>query len=302
MNRQTRTLIVLAVAVAMAGVAAYLVYRVVTNIPVREVEVARRFQVVAAKNLAMGARITEADVKPVAWPEDAPVEGGFSEVNQVVGRGVLEPIVMNEPVTQRKLASPEAGAGLPPTIKEGMRALSLRVNDVVGVAGYVLPGTKVDVLVTLREQPNAATNMTKVVVDNVHVLAAGKIYDTEQGRTGQAIDTAVVTLMLTPEQAEKVALAASEGQILLTLRNPLDAEPTMSPGARRATLFSRGGLPVTLDDAPPRPRPARAVAPPPPPPPPAPKTVEAIRGQRRSNEQVKTPPPPPGGSVGGGGS
>jgi pilus assembly protein CpaB len=297
MNRQTRTLIVLAVAVAMAGVAAYLVYRVVTNIPIREVEVARRFQVVAAKNLGMGTRIAEADVKVVAWPEDAPVEGGFSEISQVVGRGVLQTIVLNEPVVQHKLAAPEAGAGLPPTIKEGMRALSLRVNDVVGVAGYVLPGTKVDVLVTLREQPNAASNMTRVVVDNVHVLAAGKIYDTEQGRQGQAIDTAVVTLMLTPEQAEKVALAASEGQILLTLRNPLDAEPTVSPGARRATLFSRGGVPVTIDDAAPRPRVSRAVAPPPPPPPPPPKTVEAIRGQRRSNEPVKPVPP-----VGGAGS
>jgi pilus assembly protein CpaB len=262
---------------------------------VREVEVARRFQVVAAKNLGMGSRITEADVKPVAWPEDAPVEGGFSEVSQVVGRGVLEPIVLNEPITQRKLAAPEAGAGLPPTIKEGMRALSLRVNDVVGVAGYVLPGTKVDVLVTLKEQPNAPTNMTRVVVDNVHVLAAGKVYDTEQGRTGQAIDTTVVTLMLSPEQAEKVALAASEGQILLTLRNPLDSEPTVSPGARRATLFTRGGMPVTLDDAPARPRVSRPAPPPPPPAPAPPRTVEAIRGQRRSNEQIKTPPSTVGG-------
>ena len=290
MNRQTRTLIVLAVAVAMAGVAAFLVYRVVTNIPIREVEVARRYQVVAAKTLAMGTRITDADVKVVAWPEDAPVEGGFSEISQVVGRGVLEPVALNEPVVSRKLATPEAGAGLPPTIKEGMRALSLRVNDVVGVAGYVLPGTKVDVLVTLREQPNAATNMTRVVVDNVHVIAAGKIYDTEQGRQGQAIDTSVVTLMLWPDQAEKVALAATEGQIMLTLRNPLDAEPTVSQGARRATLFSKGGVPVTIDDVAPRPRVARAVAPPPPPAPAPPKTVEAIRGQRRSNEPVKTPP------------
>ena len=287
MNRQTRTLIVLVVAVAMAGVAAYLVYRVVTNIPVREVEVARRFQVVAAKDLGMGARITEADVKLVSWPEDNPIEGGFSEVSQVVGRGVLETIGLNEPVVQRKLAGPEAGAGLPPTIKEGMRALSLRVNDVVGVAGYVLPGTKVDVLVTLRESPNAATNMTRVVVDNVHVLAAGQVYDKEQGRQGQAIPASVVTLMLTPEQAERVALAATEGQIMLTLRNPLDAEPTLTPGARRDNMFRRGGVPVTLDEPAPRPRVIRTTAPPPPPPPAPPKTVEAIRGQRRSNEPVK---------------
>lgn len=294
MNRQTRTLIVLAVAVAMAGVAAYLVYRVVTNIPVREVEVARRFTVVAAKTLTMGARVTEVDVKVVAWPEDAPVEGGFSEINQVVGRGVLEGIAINEPMTERKLAAPEAGAGLAPTIPEGMRALSLRVNDVVGVAGFVVPGSKVDVLVTLREAPNAESNMTRVVVDNVRVLTAGPVYDTEQGRQGQAMPTSVVTLMLEPEQAEKVVLAASEGQIMLTLRNPLDAEPTTSQGARRSTLFQRGGVPVTIDGTASRPRVSRAAAPPPPAPPPPPPSIEAIRGQRRTNEPVR------GGAAGGG--
>jgi pilus assembly protein CpaB len=286
MNRQTRTLIVLAVAVAMAGVAAWLVYRVVTNIPVREVEIARRFTVVAAKDINMGARVTEADVKVVAWPEDAPVEGGFSEIKQVVGRGVLEGIALNEPVTNRKLAAAEAGAGLAPTIPEGMRALSLRVNDVVGVAGFVVPGSKVDVLVTLREAPNAGTNLTRVVVDNVRVLTAGQVYDTEKGRQGQAIPSSLVTLLLDPEQSEKVVLAASEGQIMLTLRNPLDAEPTTSQGARRATLFQRGGVPVTLDNPSPRPRAARAVAPPPPATPPPPPTAEAIRAGRRTNEVI----------------
>jgi pilus assembly protein CpaB len=296
MNRQTRTLIVLAVAVAMASIASYLVYRAVVNMPVREVEVARRHTVVAARDLAIGTRLAAADLKAEPWPADAPVEGGFSDVSQVIGRGVIEAITANEPVTQRKLAGPEAGAGLPPTIRPGMRAISVRVNDVVGVAGFVAPGTKVDVLVTLSDA-TAATNLARVVLDNVHVLATNQVYDVERGRQGQPIPANVVTLMVTPEEAEKVALAASEGQILLTLRNPLDVEPTLTQGARRATLFQRGGVPATIDAPAPRPRASRASAPPPtaPAPPPLPPTVEAIRGLKRTNEPIIR-----GGASGGG--
>jgi pilus assembly protein CpaB len=150
MNRRNRTLIVLTIAVLLASVASYIVYRAISNMPVREVEVASVHVAVAGENLPTGTMIAKEHVKVVPWPAGSPVQGAFAKPEDVIGRGLIQAIHTNEPITEAKLAPIEAGAGLPPSITPGMRALSVRVNDVIGVAGFTVPGTRVDVLVTLE--------------------------------------------------------------------------------------------------------------------------------------------------------
>jgi len=146
MNRGVRVLLVLLVAIAMAGIASYAVYQGIQRIPAREVEVASQPVVVAAKALPVGALIGPGDVKLAAWPSKSMVAGAFAAIDDVAGRGLLAAVLENEPVTTAKLAPREAGAGLAPTIPLGMRAVSVRVNDVIGVAGFVVPGSRVDVV------------------------------------------------------------------------------------------------------------------------------------------------------------
>lgn len=285
MNRSTRTLIVVAIAVLMASVATYLVYQTIQNRPIREIEIARAYAVVAAEPLPLGTLITGTNVKLVPWPAANPVPGGFKTVEEVVNRGVVSPVAMNEPLTERNLASKEAGAGLPPTIPTGMRAISVRVNEVIGVAGFVVPGTRVDVMVIL---PQGDGNLARVVVSNVQVLAAGTRYDQEAAREGKAVPSSVVTLLVSPEDAELVGLASNQGSLLLTLRNPLDANPTTSPGTRTISLT---GVPTPPPQSPrTTTRPRMAIPPPavtPPPPPPKVYSVEMIRGAKRTEEVIK---------------
>jgi pilus assembly protein CpaB len=285
MDRSTRTTIVVGIAVLAAAAASLGAYQVITRMPVREIEVRSHFQVVAAKDMEMGTLLTPEHVKLVAWPASSPVPNGFSTVESVVNRGLISSVVANEPLSESKLAPLEAGAGLPPSITEGMRALSVRVNEVIGVAGFVVPGTHVDVMVTLRR--NETETMSRVVVSDVQVLTAGTRYDQEKARNGEPIPTSVVTLLVTPEDAERIALAQSEGSIMLTLRNPMDRKPTETRGARAASLFGEPPPPPVVKAVSPGRR--VVVAPPPPEPPPAPKTytVETIRGAKRSNEVVR---------------
>jgi len=290
MDRNTRTLIVVLVALAAAGVATFGVARVVKSRPVVEREIAHTYVVAAAHTLPVGAMVSATDVKMMAWPERTPVPGAFAKIEDVVNRGVVAQVLENEPFTPAKLAPVGGGAGLPPTIPPGMRALSVRVNEVVGVAGFVVPGTRVDVCVTMREGNDSAT---RVVVSNAQVLTAGTRYDQDKSKNGEPIPTSVVTLLLTPEDASRVVLATSEGALMLTLRNPLDQEPTSTAPTRTATLFGPAPAPPrpAAERPAPRPRPVVVVeAPPPvvaPPPPPKPYTVEAIRGAKRTEETVK---------------
>lgn len=288
MNRSTRTLLVVTIAVLLATASTYLVYRAIQNRPVREVEVAQAFAVVASRPLTLGTRLTTGDVKRVAWPAANPVPGGFSTVEEVLERGVVTPIAQNEPLTSNNVASKEAGVGLPPTIPEGMRAISVRVNEVIGVAGFVVPGTRVDVMVILSQ---GDSSLARVVVSNVQVLAAGTRYDQEVAREGKALPSSVVTLLVSPEDAELVGLAANQGQIMLTLRNPMDTAMTMTSGTRTVMLSGAPPAPVATPSAPVRQRRVAVAAPPPvappPPPPPSKYTVEVIRGAKRTEETIK---------------
>jgi pilus assembly protein CpaB len=280
-----RTLIVVTVAVVVATLATLAVYRAVRQVPVRQVEAPSTPVVVAARRLPVGTMLTRADVRTAAWPASHPIEGGYATVDDVLERGLLADMVENEPVTPEKLAPAEAGAGLPPIIPAGMRAMSVAVNEVVGVAGFVTPGNHVDVVATMSRDENS---VSRVVVSNIKVLASGTRFDQERSRSGEAMQTTVVTLLVTPEDGERIALASVEGRLHLTLRNPLDRDRTQTSGVRVAALFS--GI-----DPPPPPKVVKAVRPPapaaepPPPPPPVTRiyTVEAIRAAKRSEEVVK---------------
>ena len=285
MKKQHRTLIVMLVAVATAALGSYGIYRAVLQMPVREVEVASMQVVVAAQPLAMGTRLHPNNLRVVAWPSRNPVAGSFSDVKELVDRGVISPIGENEPITTSKVASLEAGAGLPPVIPEGMRAISVRVNEVVGVAGFVVPGTLVDVLVTARASGGGPDDaMTRTVVSKVTVLTAGTKYDQDKSKSGEPIPTSVVTLAVLPEDGERITLAQNEGKITLALRNPLDVDPTDTKGVRMAALM-RGNSPEPVIDRA-KNRVIKVVAPPTPPPPPV-YTVETIRAAKRSAEVVK---------------
>ena len=298
MNRQYRTVIVMVVAVATAALASFGVYMAIQRMPVRQVEVGTTNVVVAAEPLMVGTQLRREQLKVIAWPSKSQVPGAFADPNDVIDRGVIETIGLNEPITDRKVASKEAGAGLSPVIPQGMRAMSVRVNDVISVAGYVVAGTRVDLLVTVREDnPNAgnAEPMARTVVSNLMVLASGTRYDTEKGKDGKPQPSTVVTLAVLPEDAEKIALAQSEGKLSLALRNPLDLDETKTNGVKLASLM-RGGAspapevnPVTRKViARPRPAPVTIspVAVPPPPPAPVIYRVEAIRGAKRTEEVV----------------
>jgi pilus assembly protein CpaB len=241
---------------------------------------------VAARPIGMGARLTAADVKLVAWPASSPVASGHSDVEAVINRGLLAAVLENEPITESRLAPLEAGAGLSPTIPAGMRAMSVKVNEVVGVAGFVVPGTKVDVLVTLG---STNESMTRTVVSNVQVLTAGTRYDQEKAKDGEPIPSTVVTLMVTPVDAERIALAQAQGQIMLSLRNPLDIEETETRGVRTASLFGQAPTapPAPVRASNPRPRNADTpVAAVPVPEPARPYMVETIKAAKRTTEEI----------------
>jgi pilus assembly protein CpaB len=288
MNRTTRTFIVLTVAVLVAGVASYAVYRAVLSIPVRQVEVAQVRVAVAAKPINVGTLITPDMVKLVGWPAASPVSDAFPTVAAVVNRGAIVSIGQNEPITESKLAPREAGAGMAPTIPPGMRALAVKVDEVVGVAGFVVPGTRVDVLATLSSYE---AGMTRIVASNVQVLTAGTKYDQDATtKDAKPIPTTVVTLAVLPVDAERIALAQAEGKLMLALRNPLDVAPTVTPGVQLTSLFGPGAAatPPAEKAAPvsrrvtAAPRPAEPA-----PAPPKAYTVETIRAGKRTEETVK---------------
>jgi pilus assembly protein CpaB len=290
MNRNTRTLVVLCVALVTAGLATLAVYQAVKAMPVREVELAMSPIVLAARDLPSGTILTRDDVTLTEWPATSRVGSSFGSADAVLGRGLVAAVSANEPFTEQKLAPPGAGAGLPPTIPPGMRAMSVKVDDVIGVAGFVGPGTRVDLVATLRAGSNSRESSSRIILSNVLVLMSGTRL--EQERTTPATRPApssVVTLAVTPTDAEMIALAASEGRITLALRNPLDVASTESAGVNVSTLLRAGApLPVVVEK-PARKTVARAPEPTPPPPPPPvekPYTVQAIRAAKETTEKV----------------
>jgi pilus assembly protein CpaB len=277
-----RIFMVLVLALTAGGAFAYGTYRYIQQAPAAGEGVPTKPVVVAAVNLELGAELRPEDVRILEWPAKSVPASAFGSADQVVGRGLIQSVVENEPILPSKLAAKEAGAGLPPVIPAGMRALSVRVNDVVGVAGYVLPGTRVDVVATVNPTQQQPDVTSKVVLTNVLVLAAGtKIERDTEG--GKPLAVSVVTLLVDPVEAERLTLASTEGKIQLALRNPLDKSAPVTPGIKPAALMASA-------ISSPRPRPAapRPAAAPAPAPTPAPlPTVEIIRGDKRAQEVVR---------------
>jgi pilus assembly protein CpaB len=249
--------------------------------------------VVTTRPLGVGVIIKPADIKIAKMPADGFPKGAFTKVEEVLDRPVISNMLLEEPVMEGRLAPKGSGLGLAPTIPVGMRAVTVRVNDVAGVAGFVLPGMKVDVLVT-GHPPSSDGSITNTVLQNMLVLAAAQTIQADA--RGQAIQAPTVTILATPDQAETLTLANSEGRIQLVLRNSSDQTIEATSGRYAAELYGNAVKRVSpkpfVDDLVPRPRPVVAAAPPPPPvvapppPPPPPDQIVMIRGNTRTVEVI----------------
>lgn len=201
--------------------------------------------VVADKAMQLGMRLDATNLRVISWPGDEAIAGTFARVEDCAGRALITPVAENEPILESKLAPKEAGAGLPATIPEGMRALSVAVNPIVGVAGFVIPGTVVDVLVTgpLPGKGSANdNNITRTILENIRVLAAGQ--KVEQDREGKPETVQVITLMVSPEDAATLTMASTQGKIQLALRNTIDTKVANPPPVLQAVLFAGPAAPV----------------------------------------------------------
>lgn len=270
MNR-TRLLLIGAVALALGAFASFVVYKnlkattAADNRPGVDV-------VVAADDLQVGAKIEDHDVKVAHFPEADLPPHYYKQMARVVGRGVVLPITTGEFILPNKLAGEDAGYGLPSLIP-GMRAVSVRVNEVVSVAGFVVPGTHVDVLLT-GNPTGAAEQQTSTVLENVAVIATGSHLERNAG--GDPQNTPVITLLVSPDDAQKLTLASTEGRIQLSLRNPLDTKQQTVAAVNTGSLY-RGGAPAPAAA---KPREAKHTVAAPPPPPSA-YTVEVIEGSKK---------------------
>jgi pilus assembly protein CpaB len=237
MNR-TRLLMIGVVALALGAFVSLFVYKNLVGRPAT-VE-AGADVIVAADDVQVGSRVEEHDVRIARFPASGLPPGAYTKRSQVMGRGVIIPISRGEFILPNKLAPENAGSGLPALIPPGMRAVSVRVNEVVSVAGFVGPGTRVDVLLT--GTPNGSSeSQTTTVLQNVAVIASGQRL--ERNAAGEAQTTPVITLLASPEDAERLTLASSEGKIQLVLRNPLDTHQDPVDAANAKGLYM-GGTPV----------------------------------------------------------
>ena len=234
MNK-ARILIVLLVAVVVGGLLSYGVYQILQRQPQVVSAPPSKQMAVAQNNLAMGSLVKNEDIGFVPWPGTArPPIGYFEKKTSLVGRAVLRPMVRNEPFLEGKLAPKESGAGLPPIIPKGLRALSIRANEIIGVAGYVLPGTRVDVVLTATPR-GALEPVTKIVLQNVEVVSAAQVI--QEDPEGKPKTVTHVTVLVKPDDAEKLTIASSLGQFQLALRNPLDLDKAETKGIQMTQLY-----------------------------------------------------------------
>lgn len=281
MDKRLLTVVLAAILVALVITAIF--YQItVGRRPVRA-EAEQKALVVAKADLPMGAMITAEDVRLVDYPVNAFPQGGFETIEDVIDRSVTGQILANEPVIAGRVTDKGAGFGLAPLIEEGYRAIAVAVNQVSGVSGFILPGSKVDVLLTARGVGGTTENLTTTVLENVLVLSTG--HSQEADANGQPQNVPVVNMLLKPEDARLLTLATQEGRIQLVLRNPKDDEALLAedrPVTSTADLFA--GLvqkprPVIRTQ-----RPAPVVMAPPPPPV---REIEMIRGDKRSTETLE---------------
>lgn len=272
MNRN-RLLLIGILALGVGALVSYMVYTTLRR-TVATVKQANTQVVVAALDLQVGAKLEDKDLQEIRLPGANLPQGYFQNKADVLGRGVVMPIAKGEFILPSKLAAENAGAGLPSLIPPGMRAVSVRVNEVVAVAGFVIPGTRVDVLLTGNPR-GTDEPLTTTVLENVEVLAAGQ--KLQRSSQGEPQSVPVITLLVSPEDAQKLTMASSEGHIQLALRNPLDTSEENLAVLRDSSLYRVGQAP---DPRPARTRVRRAAAPKPAPQP-SMYVVEMIKGDKR---------------------
>jgi len=278
-----RVFMVLILAITAGGALAIGTYKFMQQTPAQAASIPTRPVVVAAADLDVGAELRREDIRVIDWPANAVPSTAIGDPKDVIGRGIILPVIENEPILPNKLASTDAGGGLPPAIPPGLRAISVKVNEVIGVAGYVLPGTRVDVVATVSPTGQAGDMTSKVVLTNVQVLAAGTKIE-RNGDRDKPIPVSVVTLLVDPEEAERLTLASTEGKIQLALRNPLDKTMPITHGIRPAALL---GFAAPTRTATTRTHVAAGAPPPVVVAPVEAPTVEMIRGDKRAHETVR---------------
>jgi pilus assembly protein CpaB len=253
--------------------------------------------VIARAEIPLGEKITADHLTSVQMPQEAIPEGAFASPDMVLGRVSATRILAREPLTVSRLAPEGAMAGLSGLIPEGYRAVTVKVDDEAGIAGFLYPGTIVDVLAVIDPAGNADQPISKIVLQNIKVLASGQDLDQrENGREAESVKT--VTLLVTPDQAEKLTLSSTEGRLRLALRNTIDQQNAVTSGENKNSLLAGSRampLPDATESRPPkstRPasrKPARPVIasldkaplPPPPAPEPPPNTVEIFEGAKK---------------------
>lgn len=255
MNR--RFIGVLVFALAVSAVASTVVYQLIAGRMSTQAKQTTARVVVAARDLAVGTLLKPEDLRLADWSGEVSPQWVLKP-EDAVGRGVIANIFQNEPIATNRLAPAGAGAGLAAAIPPGMRAVAVKVNEVVGLAGFVLPGMRVDVIAsgTPPDESRSLGTLTKTVLQNIEVLSAGQ--NLEKNAEGKPVNVQVVNLLVTPEQAEVLSLASNETKIQLVLRNPLDTQESKAPGTATALLFREkpAGLANLM-----APAPARRAAP-----------------------------------------
>jgi pilus assembly protein CpaB len=253
--------------------------------------------VVAAMDLPLATRLRPEQLRMADWPVTAMPPGAIRDVKEAVDHILTSRVLEGEPLLPGKLAAKDAGNGLAALIPSNMRAIAVRVDDVVGVAGFIHPDDRVDVIVTLHPaKPADAESMSKVILQNVKVLAVGKELEVAGNNRAQASVATVATLLVNPEESEKLALSTVEGRLILTLRSWTDNQAVITGGMNASTLMADSSTKprdaVVVAAPPPRRLPLRVAnaAPPPPPvaaaaaatPPPNGRrdVVEILRGDR----------------------
>jgi pilus assembly protein CpaB len=274
MNRN-RLLLIGILALGVGALVSYMVYTTLRR-TVATVKQANTQVVVAALDLQVGAKLEDKDLQEIRLPGSNLPQGYYQNKADVLGRGVVVPIAKGEFILPSKLAAENAGAGLPSLIPPGMRAVSVRVNEVVAVAGFVIPGTRVDVLLTGNPR-GTDEPLTTTVLENVEVLAAGQ--KLQRSAQGEPQSVPVITLLVSPEDAQKLTMASNEGRIQLALRNPLDTSEENLAVLRDSSLYRMGG--PAPDPRPARTRVRRVAAAPKPAPAPSMYVVEMIKGDKR---------------------
>ena len=286
-----RLLTVLGMSAVLALVVAAIFYQVSSHAAAKAPAANMRDVVVAVEPLPLGLAIKPNHVKTVKIPSEMFPKTAFGKVDDVLDRSIISAIMADEPLLEGRLAPRGSGMGLAPIIPTGMRAMAVRVNEVIGVAGFILPGMRVDILVTGRPPSGAVSDVTTTVLQNITVLSANQ--QMQPDNRGQPISATVVNVLVTPEQAEILTLAGNEGRIQMVLRNAIDQKIENVRGHETGELYTgfrkAAPAPVRVAKAP-APRPV--AAPPPPPPPPAPVVVPEeiimIRGREKTVEVIGT--------------